>query len=153
MIFKIASGTQQSSGDTRTLTGDFDQVVVIGYGTRSQDTSYKFRLETAPIVGNEGKPFVNVEEMPEFPGGKKELMKFIVDNMKYPPEAKAQGIQGTVIVQFVIAATGKLDNPKVVRGVNSLLDEEALRVLRLSPNWTPGKPRRQSGCSVLYVAI
>lgn len=59
--------------------------------------------------------------------------------MKYPPEAKAQGIQGTVIVQFIITATGKLDNPKVVRGVNPLLDEEALRVLRLSPDWTPGK--------------
>jgi TonB family protein len=85
------------------------------------------------------KPFASVEQMPEFPGGQEEMMNFITKNMNYPPEASAKKIQGTVITQFIVRKTGKLTNYKVVRGVNPLLDEEALRVLKLMPEWTPGK--------------
>lgn len=110
-------------------------------GDKNVDVYYTLPFRFIPDTkkGEELKPFINVEEMPEFPGGKKEMMKFIKDNMKYPPEAKAQGIEGTVIIQFVVTASGKLDNFKIVRGVNPLLDEEALRVLKLSADWTPGK--------------
>ena len=76
------SGNQQTTGDSRSLPGDFGEVIVVGYGSSRPQT------ELSP---GEDRPFVNVEEMPQFPGGQKELIKFIQDNMKYPPEAKAQG--------------------------------------------------------------
>ncbi len=124
------SGNQQTTGDTRSLPGDFDEVMVVGYGSS--------KTLSEPTAG-EDRPFINVEVMPEFPGGQKEMMKFINNNLKYPPEAKAQGIQGTVVIQFVVTKAGKLENFKVMRGIKPLLDEEALRVLKVMPDWIPGK--------------
>ena len=89
--------------------------------------------------------FVQVEEMPQFPGGEMALRKFISENIKYPVEAKDKGIQGKVFVNFVINENGKIENTKVVRNAHPLLDAEALRVISLMPDWTPGK---QSGKAV-----
>ena len=85
--------------------------------------------------------FQVVEEMPEFPGGMLECMKFLGKNIKYPPQAKENGIQGRVIVTFVIMKDGSITNANVVRGVDPLLDKEALRVVNLMPKWKPGKQR------------
>ena len=85
--------------------------------------------------------FQVVEEMPEFPGGMQECMKFLGKNIKYPPQAKENGIQGRVIVTFVIMKDGSITNANVVRGVDPLLDKEALRVVNLMPKWKPGKQR------------
>ena len=85
--------------------------------------------------------FQVVEEMPEFPGGMLECMKFMGKNIKYPPQAKENGIQGRVIVTFVIMKDGSITNAEVVRGVDPLLDKEALRVVNLMPKWKPGKQR------------
>ena len=83
--------------------------------------------------------------MPQFPGGEMALRKFISENIKYPVEAKDKGIQGKVFVNFVINENGKIENTKVVRNAHPLLDAEALRVISLMPDWTPGK---QSGKAV-----
>ena len=83
--------------------------------------------------------FVVVEEMPHFPGGDQALFNYIYENVKYPPEAKAQGIQGKVILRFVVTAEGKVADITVVRGVHSLLDEEAIRVMSGLPEWIPGR--------------
>jgi TonB family protein len=85
--------------------------------------------------------FQVVEEMPEFPGGENAMRKFIADNVKYPESAKKEGISGKVYVSFVISKDGEVKDAKVVRGVNSALDEEALRVINSMPDWTPGKQR------------
>ena len=85
--------------------------------------------------------FTVVEEMPEFTGGMGECMKFINKNIQYPPEAIEKEIQGRVIVQMVITDEGDVTDAKVVRGVDPLLDKEALRVINLMPKWTPGKQR------------
>ena len=85
-----------------------------------------------------------VEEMPEFPGGMGECMKFLGKNIKYPEEAIEKGIQGRVIVQMVIEKDGTITNTKVVKGVDPLLDAEALRVVNQSPKWIPGKQRGQA---------
>lgn len=87
--------------------------------------------------------FVVVEEMPEFPGGEKALRDFIGSNVKYPEDAKKQGIQGKVFVTFVVKTDGTVANAKVVRGVHKLLDNEALRVISMLPTWKPGKQRGQ----------
>ncbi len=85
--------------------------------------------------------FIVVEQMPEYPGGNPALMKFLAEQVKYPVVAQQEGIQGRVFVSFVVNKEGKVETPKVVRGVHPALDKEAIRVVNLMPVWTPGKQR------------
>ena len=85
--------------------------------------------------------FQVVEEMPEFPGGMGECMKWLGKNMKYPTISQENGVQGRVIVQFVVNRDGSIVDPVVVRGVDPYLDKEALRVISTMPKWKPGKQR------------
>ena len=85
--------------------------------------------------------FQVVEEMPEFPGGMAECMKFLAKNIKYPTIAQENGVQGRVIVQFVVNKDGTIVDPVVVRSVDPYLDKEALRVIKAMPKWKPGKQR------------
>lgn len=82
--------------------------------------------------------FMVAEQMPEFPGGMKELLKFLQDNLKYPENAMKNNVQGRVIVQFVVEKDGTLTEFKVARSVDPDLDAEALRVLQTMPKWKPG---------------
>ena len=84
------------------------------------------------------------DQLPEFPGGIQAMMKFLSTNIKYPVEAQKKGISGRVIVQFVIMEDGTLDQAKVIRGVDPLLDEEALRVVKSMPKWKPGLDRGEA---------
>ncbi len=88
--------------------------------------------------------FAVVEEKPIFPGGDAALLQFIRDNTRYPPIAKENGIQGRVFVQFVIDVNGKVTSVQIARGVDPYLDQEALRVVRLLPDWKPGRQRGQN---------
>ena len=78
------------------------------------------------------------EQMPEFPGGMGECMKFLSKNIQYPEEAMKNDVQGRVIVQFVVKKDGSISDPTIARGVNPLLDKEALRVINAMPKWKPG---------------
>jgi TonB family protein len=80
-----------------------------------------------------------VDEMPEFPGGQENLMKFIAENIKYPVVAKENGIAGKVFVQFVVLSDGKIGKTTIIRGVDPLLDAEAVRIIKKLPKWKPGK--------------
>jgi protein TonB len=95
--------------------------------------------EQTEIVQEEEKPFVHVEQMPEFPGGMTEMNKFILKNLQYPVIASEMGVQGTVILQFVVGRDGKIGSIKVMRGIGSGCDEEAIRVLQKMPAWNPGR--------------
>lgn len=80
------------------------------------------------------------EHCPHFQGGDAGLMKFLCDNMKYPKEAELQKKQGRVVVQMVVEKDGSLSDVKVVKNSDPLLDEEALRVVRLTDKkWTPAR--------------
>ena len=79
------------------------------------------------------------EKMPIFPGDDYELLKFISRNLKYPTIAKENGIQGSVIIRFVITKTGSIDKVEVARSLDSACDNEAIRVVKLLPKWTPGQ--------------
>ena len=81
---------------------------------------------------------LNPEKMPEFPGGTAELMKWLVQNIKYPTICQKNGIQGRVIVQFVVDKDGVICDPYVIKGVDPYLDKEALRLVRKMPVWKPG---------------
>jgi len=92
------------------------------------------------IEVEEAKPvFTIVEEMPSFPGGEAERNKFLADNIVYPQQATENGIQGTVYVSFVVDSKGKVTDVKVLRGIGGGCDEEALRVVKMMPQWHPGK--------------
>jgi TonB family protein len=85
-----------------------------------------------------GEVFVVVEKMPAYPGGDAALFKYIYENVKYPPEAKEQGIQGKVILRFMVTSDGAVEDITVIRGVHPLLDAEAIRVMSIMPLWIPG---------------
>ena len=88
--------------------------------------------------------FQVVENMPEFPGGNAELMKFLAKNIKYPAEAQQKGEQGRVMVQFVVGKDGKLSDIKIMRSISPTLDAEAIRVIKAMPTWKPGTQRGQA---------
>ncbi len=79
------------------------------------------------------------EQQPEFPGGPAEMMRFIGRHLRYPEEQLKEGIQGRVVVQFYVDTLGHVCDPKIVRGKDSALDKEALRVVSLFPDFTPGR--------------
>lgn len=97
--------------------------------------------EPEPEVEEEPQVFFIVENMPEFPGGELALRKFIAENVRYPEMAKENDIQGTVYVRFVVDTDGSVKNVEVIRGVDPLLDKEAIRVIQSLPKWKPGKQR------------
>ena len=92
------------------------------------------RIDEYPI-------FVVVEFEPEYPGGDEARIKFIRENLVYPQEAIDKKIEGRVFIGFVIEVDGSLTNFSILRSVHPLLDEEALRVIKLMPKWIPGELR------------
>lgn len=99
--------------------------------------------EPKPEVEN--KVFDVVEQMPSFPGGPSALMKYLSENVKYPVVAQENGVQGRVVVSFVVEKDGHITDVRVVRSVDPSLDKEAARVVKSMPSWIPGK---QNGSAV-----
>lgn len=100
-------------------------------------------VEAAPVEEEPEEPqvFFIVEEMPEFPGGELALRKYLGENIRYPEMAKENDIQGTVYVRFVVDTDGSVKNVEIMRGVDPLLDKEAIRVVSTLPKFKPGKQR------------
>ena len=90
------------------------------------------------------KVFDVVEQMPSFPGGQAALMQYLASNIKYPVVAEENGVQGRVIVQFVVGKDGSISQVKVVKSVDPSLDKEAARVVSSMPKWVPGKQNGQA---------
>ncbi|UKK63077.1 TonB family protein [Prevotella communis] len=101
------------------------------------DVVVKTEAQTEP----DDKPFDVVEQMPSFPGGKEALMKFISENVKYPKEAEEKGLQGRVVVRYIIEKDGSISEVEIVKSVNEYLDAEAIRVVNAMPKWKPGKQK------------
>lgn len=87
------------------------------------------------------KVFAVVKEMPEYPGGQEALMTFVGSNLNYPEKARKSGIEGTVYVSFTIKKNGEVSDVQVLRGIGGGCDEEAMRVVKMMPNWKPGKTK------------
>ena len=85
-----------------------------------------------------------VEQQPSFPGGPSALMQWLSSNIHYPPVAEENGIQGRVVVSFIVEPDGSISNVQVVRGVDPSLDKEAVRVCKAMPKWQPGKQNGQA---------
>lgn len=89
----------------------------------------------------EAEIFTVVEQMPEFPGGMNRLADYLATNIRYPQLARESGIQGRVFINFVVEADGSVTNVRVIRSLGGGCDEEAMRVVRAMPRWTPGRQR------------
>lgn len=86
-------------------------------------------------------PFIVVEDMPEFPGGHEALMNFLRKNLNYPEMAARTGTQGTVFVNFEVDKEGRIKDVSVLLGIGAGCDEEAIRVVKAMPQWSPGMQR------------
>ena len=105
---------------------------------------------TDSIINNsekhiDGQVYTFVEQMPQFPGGEAAMLSTIGQNLKYPVNAQVHGIQGKVIVRFLVGRDGSISRVEVVRSLDPDCDKEAMRVVRLLPKFTPGK---QNGVNV-----
>ena len=87
--------------------------------------------------------FTVVEDQPSFPGGEEARIRYLQENLRYPQMAREAGIQGTVFVTFVVERDGSVTDVRVIRGIGGGCDEEAIRVVRNMPRWTPGRQRGQ----------
>ncbi len=105
----------------------------------------KATLEVVEVKPNVEEPFLVVEQKPEFPGGDRALAEFLGNQLRYPGEASRSGVQGKVVLGFVVRADGSIADVQVLKGIGFGCDEEALRVVRLMPRWKAG---RQSGRAV-----
>lgn len=139
--------TNEEMTQTTTAIGsvDFDQgtdnlEVVREY---KNEVIVEEKHETPPPVIEENKVFTSVEQMPSYPGGEAELMKYLSSHIKYPQMAAENGVQGRVVVQFVVTKTGAIGEVKVVRGKDPDLDKEAVRVVKTLPKFNPGKMNGQ----------
>jgi protein TonB len=113
------------------------------------DVSVETPIDNQPVIIEtpEAKKdlFIVVEEMPEFAGGEPERLKYLAENIQYPQQALDAYIQGTIYAQFVVDSKGNITDVKILRGIGGGCDEEALRVIKMMPQWHPG---RQNGKTV-----
>ena len=106
----------------------------------------EFNEQTSKLAeaAHEGDVYTVVEEQPEFNGGLDAMRNFIMGNMRYPLEARQQGIEGTVFVSFIVEKDGAMSETKIIKGISPQCDAEALRVVELFPPWVPGKQRGEA---------
>ena len=99
---------------------------------------FSFMTSTAQTKKND-MLFSVVEVMPQYPGGQIAMLKYIMENMKYPEQAMKEGIQGRVAVRFIVEKDGSISDVKPILSVHPLLNKEAVRVVKSMPKWSPGK--------------
>jgi len=123
-IIEIVDNTEDVNEDAE-FNFDFDEDEEVNY----EDTEEEV----------EDQIFVYVKNMPEFPGGQLALRRYIADHVVYPAVARENGIQGTVYLRFEVTKTGSVGKVELQKGVDPLLDEEAIRVIKGLPKFTPGE--------------
>lgn len=99
---------------------------------------FSFMTSTAQTKKN-NMVYDVVEVMPQYPGGQIAMLKYIMQNIKYPKQIMEEGIQGRVTVSFIVEKDGRVSNVRLLRSVQPSLDKEAIRVVKSMPKWTPGK--------------
>ncbi|CAM3621030.1 energy transducer TonB [Pontibacter korlensis] len=121
---------EEIDAGVKTVEGSKDAPVDLGEIDGTSDV-------VAEVV--EEKPYTYVEQMPSFPGGEMEMMKYLGKNIRYPAAAQRAGVEGLVVLSFVVSKTGEISDIQVVKNLGAGTDEEAVRVVKTMPKWTPGK--------------
>ena len=136
--------SQEELNQTNTAIGAFD---VKGNDEAAGEVlkAKEVIAQPEPPKEEETKVFDVVEQMPSFPGGQSALLQYLSSNIKYPVVAEENGVQGRVIVTFVVERDGSITDVRVIKSVDPSLDKEAVRVVKSMPKWIPGK---QNGSAV-----
>ena len=149
-VVKVAGSTKGTVTDREgnfrleLSVGNRIEVLYAGYDAYSVGVSkayakdYDYMIALNKEGTDTGKAFDVVENMPKFPGGPQALFEYLANNVRYPKEAEAAGLQGRVIATFVVEKDGSVTNANIVKSVDPALDAEALRVVAGMPNWEPG---------------
>jgi len=119
-------------------------MILLFFGCDFQGYDEKVVLENGEVTSKTietNEIFDVVEDSPEFPGGMEAWNEFLMNNLKYPEQARKMGIEGTVYLVFEVRKDGSVKNVELLKGIGAGCDEEAKRVIMQSPNWTPGKQR------------
>ena len=124
---------------------NYDEEVKKDIDINAEDTQNKKASTYVPIKDDPFEPEIKdpiiyrvVEDMPAFPGGEEEMFNYLSHNINYPLIAKQTGIQGTVHLTFVVETDGSISNVSILRGIGGGCDQEAMRVVKSMPTWTPG---------------
>lgn len=163
LVVSPAEGSSVMKAKIKMLeeTTQTDEIVVVGYEKPEPESASQVKWYKAEEVvknekngpesaqqpqtgvknNTEEQVFTVVEEMPEYPGGMSEFMKFIAQNIKYPADALQGKVEGRVIARFVVCKDGSISDIEIMRSVSPSLDAEAVRVLKLMPKWKPGRQR------------
>ena len=110
-------------------------------------------LPPIPVASEQPLNFRIVQQMPEFPGGGSAFIQWLTRQLRYPPLAQSQRIQGRVVVSFIVNKDGSIADVKLEKSVNALLDREALRVIRMMPRWKPGVHNNQPCRTMVAVPV
>ncbi len=126
---------------------DQEKLAEIDAGTETVEGDPNANIDLGDIDGTsdvvaevvEEKPYTYVEQMPSFPGGETEMLKYLGKNIRYPAAAQRAGVEGLVVLSFVVSKTGEISEIQVIKNLGAGTDEEAVRVVKTMPKWTPGK--------------
>lgn len=140
LLFVLTAGTYSKSDMLKVADGlvyspvkllsDSDPVI--------QEKMKKEKQAEITQQDKDNKVYKTVEKPPSYPGGEQEMIKFLMENIKYPEAAIKDTVQGKVFVAFIIRADGSVTDVKILRGIGSGCDEEAWRVVKMMPKWEPG---------------
>ena len=124
--------------NTEKISAQTSELLVGNGEGQAEDAHVTEALPQTPASLGDSLVLTTVEKIPEFPGGMVEFMKWLTANLKYPEAARRGRIEGKVVVSFIINKDGSIASPKIQRSVNPILDNEALRVVKMMPHWKPG---------------
>ena len=136
--FQMKAEPINETNDVQQAPAKAQNKPVVTKDSKSQRQTIQFTPPKKPAKDSKGI-YKHVEVMPRFPGGDGAFIKWLNANITYPKEAQEKGIQGKVDLRFVVKPDGSVEDVQVVKSLDPILDKEAVRVLKLMPNWIPGK--------------
>jgi len=149
---KVVSNDEEISpaNETPTLSGNGNDDASVGGGKDSDDIIPTQAIDPNMLDKDDVKELRVVEQLPQFPGGPVEMMKWLTKTLQYPQDAQRRKKQGRVVAQFIVEKDGSVSDLKLTTRIDPSLDREALRVMRLMPKWKAGvqndKPCRTRVC-------
>lgn len=136
---KMMKKSKHKLGFSLRLLAVSSALALIFFACSSPEEKAENSAEKAIVITDQ--VFLVVEQMPEYVGGEQAMYKFIGEHINYPAQAKEEGIEGRVIVSFIVEKDGRISTVETMRGIGGGCDEEAIRVIEEMPNWNPGKQR------------
>jgi len=119
---------------------NLEKIIVVGYGINDSIPIHEIQSKDVNVPLDKNV-FISADEMPQFSGGDKVLLKYLADNICYPTKAMEQGAQGTVLCRFIVASTGEIKNAVIVKSINPFIEKEVIRIVNSMPKWVPGKQK------------